>query len=287
MADAAIWIEAAAPALGWKTNEFLNIYSANRSAANQETLDDSPVGKVLLELLEAYPDGWSGTADRLRVALRDRLNSDSEKLPDGWPRHGRGMSAALRRIRPNLRKIGVIITFADEAPGARKDRKGSRVLSIKKTILEKLPDEVAVESSETSDRQKSAENIIKSSSFASDGRSDGLSSSLQSSDQSSDVLTDQFEQFRLEPVEVQIKWLNELPDERANAWMRMLTERPLSAIERLGVRMRREKRRAAWERLVKDPARQPDPDWWDHPERFTCTMWEMEEIWAQEDRLTN
>jgi hypothetical protein len=69
--------------------------------------------------------------------------------------------------------------------------------------------------------------------------------------------------------------------------MRMLKERPLSPIERLRARMVREKRRVAWERIVNDPARQPDPDWWDNPEKFTCIMWEMEEIWAQEDGLTN
>jgi hypothetical protein len=51
MADFAVWVEAAAPALGWKREAFLTTYRANRQAANSTELDASLVASTLLDYL--------------------------------------------------------------------------------------------------------------------------------------------------------------------------------------------------------------------------------------------
>jgi hypothetical protein len=113
MADAAEWIEAAAPALGWEPVEFLELYEENRATADQEVIDNSLVAVMLLKLLDTCPDKtWTGTAGELLEALNREFASGA--LPDEWPNSPRGMSSALKAVRPNLRHIGVTISYKRE-----------------------------------------------------------------------------------------------------------------------------------------------------------------------------
>lgn len=123
MADAAIWAEAAAPALGLAPGEFLEAYERNRTAANEVALDGSPWASVLSELLAASDGVWSGTAGALLNALTSRRGEG--RAPRGWPESPRGMSAALRRLAPNLRAIGVDVEFVD---GKRRTEAGVRMV---------------------------------------------------------------------------------------------------------------------------------------------------------------
>jgi hypothetical protein len=116
MADAAEWIESAAPALGWKPDEFLILYEQNRSDANQEVIDNSLVARMLLELLDEKNGYWSGTAAEL---LKELNNKFVQGVPEKWPRTPRAMSGALRRVRPNLKQIGVKIEF-DRDPSSKR-----------------------------------------------------------------------------------------------------------------------------------------------------------------------
>ena len=52
LVDFARWVEAAAPALGWKEGEFLDDYLENRHRAARIALEADPVAAVVLRWVE-------------------------------------------------------------------------------------------------------------------------------------------------------------------------------------------------------------------------------------------
>jgi hypothetical protein len=107
MADFAIWIAAAEPALGWPAGSLLDLYMANRDAVARQQVEDSPFGQALLDCLadrfvdaDDEPQGsWTTTAADLLQQLRTRNVADC-------PKNARAMSAALNRLAPALRACG-------------------------------------------------------------------------------------------------------------------------------------------------------------------------------------
>lgn len=83
MADFAVWIEAASPALGWKSGAFLDAYEHNRRTASDVVLE-APVVEPLRKI--ALP--WTGTATELLNEL-DRLACNRARRAKSWPRPGR------------------------------------------------------------------------------------------------------------------------------------------------------------------------------------------------------
>jgi len=108
MADFAMWITAAAPALKWSEAAFLDAYMTNREAANDLTLDASPVAAPVRAL--ASGGDFEGTATELLNALQ-KLVDDSVPRQRSWPKGARGLSGILRRLAPNLRAVGVQVDF--------------------------------------------------------------------------------------------------------------------------------------------------------------------------------
>ena len=123
MADWAVWVTAAEPALGWSEQSILSAYRTMRGAAIEATLDGDPLAVALRGL--SLP--WGGTADDLLTRV-----TPAGRLPRGWPESPRGMSAALRRLAPGLRRLGIEVTPYREA-GTR----GRRLIAI--TESEKAP----------------------------------------------------------------------------------------------------------------------------------------------------
>jgi hypothetical protein len=110
MADFAIWATAAAPALCWKEDSFINAYTGNRELAHEAALDTSPVAAVIRSLAE---DGsWSGTAAELLETLVKRVDEVTRRART-WPKTPRQIGASLRRLAPNLRAVGVYVEFQD------------------------------------------------------------------------------------------------------------------------------------------------------------------------------
>ncbi|MCH8039495.1 MAG: hypothetical protein IH977_04020 [Nitrospinae bacterium] len=109
MADFALWITAAAPALDSTPQTFLDAYERNRLEANQLTLVASPIPGVLEKLLEPLGH-WEGTATELLNAMSNFADDALRRLDD-WPKSPQGLSNALRRLEPNLRQEGMVITF--------------------------------------------------------------------------------------------------------------------------------------------------------------------------------
>jgi len=110
MADFARWVVAAEPALPWQQGAFVAAYADARAKSDQDAIEASAIGPVVLEFLEARPT-WEGKAGQLLEALNE--SRGDSKPPKGWPTTATTMSKALRRIAPPLRAMGYGVEFGD------------------------------------------------------------------------------------------------------------------------------------------------------------------------------
>lgn len=106
MADATVWIEAAAPALGWEPGSFMAAYRGNRADAHELALEASPVAAAVLVLVAKRVTGFEGTAGELLEALAEHA-PDAVVRSKLWPTNPRALSNALQRLAPTLRAVGV------------------------------------------------------------------------------------------------------------------------------------------------------------------------------------
>jgi hypothetical protein len=130
MADFAVWASAAAPKLGYDSKTFLEAYTGNRGDANELTLEASIVTPFVKDLAEKE---WSGTATEMLKHFTEKAD-EATKRQKGWPSNGRALSNALRRIAPNLRAVGIEITFGRDT----EDRKRKRTITLKNIPGDKL-----------------------------------------------------------------------------------------------------------------------------------------------------
>jgi hypothetical protein len=126
MADFTVWACAAAPACGWTAEEFLDTYAGVQEASHELTLEASPVGPLVRELV-AQDGMWEGTASALLTAL-ELLAGDKLVKQQAWPKNGRTLSNALRRLAPTLRAVGTEVTM-----GARTGK--GRTRQIRLTLM--------------------------------------------------------------------------------------------------------------------------------------------------------
>ena len=113
MADFARWVAAAEEELPWQEGTFLRAYTSNRASANETALEASPVAAEVLRLV-ANCEAWQGPAAELLRVLEKRAD---EKVVKGqtWPKNPRALSAALRRLAPNLRADGTSVEFFEDS----------------------------------------------------------------------------------------------------------------------------------------------------------------------------
>jgi hypothetical protein len=110
MADFALWVTAAEPALGWKPGAFLQAYNENRAQGTLLSLESSHIAPLLLALVNEANPRWEGTLKELLAVLDGKAREDNRKLRE-WPRTSRALSGHLRRLAPNLRKVGLTMAF--------------------------------------------------------------------------------------------------------------------------------------------------------------------------------
>jgi hypothetical protein len=115
MADFAMWSAAAAASFGWDAKDFLQAYTGNREAANELTLEASPIAPFISHKADMQ---FCGTATQLLQDLH-LLAAEHIKRQKGWPKNERSLSNALRRIAPNLRAVGIDVEFRRESGGTR------------------------------------------------------------------------------------------------------------------------------------------------------------------------
>jgi hypothetical protein len=110
MADFARWGCAIASRLGWTEDAFLAAYGKNRDAAHDLALEASAVGPILLEIMARERLEWEGTAAELLDMLGVKAGERAQKSR-AWPGNPHALSNGLRRLAPNLRELGVKVTF--------------------------------------------------------------------------------------------------------------------------------------------------------------------------------
>ena len=104
MADFARWVEAGAPAFGWKPGRFLAAYSLNRKEADQIALDMLPVGPAVQVFMEKRPE-WEGEPSALLAALTAWAGEATKAR--SWPKAAHILSGQFKRLAPNLRRQGI------------------------------------------------------------------------------------------------------------------------------------------------------------------------------------
>jgi hypothetical protein len=120
MADFACWATATEEALGWPAGAFLAAYAGNQRDANELALESSPLTGPLRQLAER-PEGWEGTATALLTALEGLVGSDVVKRQD-WPKRHNALSGQLRRLAPDLRRVGIDVDLGGREPGRKRTR---------------------------------------------------------------------------------------------------------------------------------------------------------------------
>jgi disulfide bond formation protein DsbB len=129
MADACSWVTAAEPALGWAAGRTAETWLGARQQASADLIASDPVAQAVLGL--DLP--WSGSAGTLLKVLTARV-PDSTARAKGWPTSPRGLSGALRRLAPDLRRSGIEITDTPREAGT-----GRRGLAIVTTVTPSQP----------------------------------------------------------------------------------------------------------------------------------------------------
>ena len=118
MADFARWATAAEPALGLADGEFLSAYLANREAGHRTAVEADPVA-VAIESMIVDKGIWKGTATEL-LELLEQIVSDHTVRSKEWPKAANALGNRLRRIAPDLRKLGVDINFPSSRTHGRR-----------------------------------------------------------------------------------------------------------------------------------------------------------------------
>jgi len=107
MADFARWIVAGTPELGFSGGAFLDAYRSNRRAATDTLLEVSAIAPAVKALAR---QGWTGTATDLLKTLDGAIDSSTQKRGD-YPKTTKALHAALLRLAPQFRQIGVEIAW--------------------------------------------------------------------------------------------------------------------------------------------------------------------------------
>jgi len=142
MADFATWIVAIEPSLNWPKGMFLRNYMANRTKANVNVLESSIHADSIIDLIQQHGE-WEGTAKELLSLIEDKFSDEAKRRHKDWPKTPRKLSGILRRLAPNLRRQGFIVTFGEHTS------KGNTIrLSRIETYSDQLPHHSALEGNE-------------------------------------------------------------------------------------------------------------------------------------------
>ena len=82
---------------------FMADYMAMRNDAIYRTLESSPVAAAIILYLEQHKDGAEFSTNKAALDALSAYKSDGES----WPRSGKGLSEALKRLAPAFRQIGI------------------------------------------------------------------------------------------------------------------------------------------------------------------------------------
>jgi hypothetical protein len=121
MADFAKWVTAAESTLGWEQGTVLAVFEEGQDEANEIALETWPIVDPLRQLM-ADRKQWEGKPSDLLAQLGQLVGEKATKAA-GWPKRANALSGQLKRLAPNLRKIGQDITFGTAGRGETKGRR--------------------------------------------------------------------------------------------------------------------------------------------------------------------
>jgi hypothetical protein len=134
LADFARWVVAAEPSLGWKPGTFLAAYRRAIGASSAAILEDSLVARSIAKLVANKE--WNGSATSLLAALSG-LATEEERKSKTWPATPRALSGEIRRLAPDLRRVGY--TVDDSGRDAKTRRVLWRIEAPSRTGADKDP----------------------------------------------------------------------------------------------------------------------------------------------------
>ncbi len=117
LADFALWVEAAAPELGWEPGAFCEALGASRSNANALAVEGSPIGPLIVQFANQQRS-WRGSASELLTALRELADDETRRLRR-FPKQANHLSNYLRRLQPALTSQGIYIGFDRSRTGSQ------------------------------------------------------------------------------------------------------------------------------------------------------------------------
>jgi len=107
MKDFAVWGEAIARAMGCEENRFINAYLEKRGEQRFDVLEQNPVGRAILLLMEETEE-WKGKSKELLEKLEsiaDEHGIDTEQKK--WPGSPGWLTRRIREIKTELEEEGV------------------------------------------------------------------------------------------------------------------------------------------------------------------------------------
>jgi hypothetical protein len=119
MADACQWVTAAEPALGWPHGRTLAAWLEARSQASADLIANDVVAQAILALPDI--EMWEGTSSELLSELTKAV-PESISNTRQWPNTPRGLSAAVKRLAPDLRRMGLEVTLPEGLTGHARKR---------------------------------------------------------------------------------------------------------------------------------------------------------------------
>jgi hypothetical protein len=121
MADLALFVTAAEPALGHTPGTFVEAYRRNRDEAAEGAIEGTAVGRYLIDVAQ---EGFAGTATQLLDRIERKAGTDQPRRR-GWPMSPRGLAGIVRRLAPALRTSGYSVEF-ERVP----DRSRQRIIRL-------------------------------------------------------------------------------------------------------------------------------------------------------------
>ena len=122
MADFARLATAMAPGLGMPARRAVELICRNQQELDRHAVEASPVASAIERMMGEGSGAWEGTVGELYVYLDHHRDL---RTPEAWPRSVHAFGNELRRIAPNLRRIGI------EVERLPRSRDGHRVRLIK------------------------------------------------------------------------------------------------------------------------------------------------------------
>jgi hypothetical protein len=109
MADFALWVEAASPALGWQEGAFVDVLNDARALASAMAVDASSVGILLRAFMRTRTE-WSGSASILLEELK-RIAPEDVRKSRNFPKDPTRLGRQLRRLQRPLGAEGISVAF--------------------------------------------------------------------------------------------------------------------------------------------------------------------------------